>query len=180
MFGFFGGYHTKLKWIFPIMLFLLLFLDGAIYANMAGILTKNSSHTLPMFVALWLIYAITYELDEYLPIYLWTLVAGIIYDVFYFGVIGGYTVGFLILVWVCQKLRIYLSESLLSVLMITILGLTSLQLFTYLAANIAGLSIMTVPMFVLHTFTPTLALNVVMAVIMYVPCRYCLLFLKNN
>ena len=180
MFGFFGGYHTKLKWFFPLIMFFLLFLDGAIYANMAGILIKNSSHTLPMLIALWLIYIVTYQLDEYLPIYLWALLAGLIYDVFYFGVIGGYTVGLPILIWVCQKLRLYLSESLLSVLMITILGLTSLQLFTYLAANIAGLAITTVPMFVLHTFTPTLALNVVLAVIMYIPCRHLLIFLKTK
>ncbi|MCM0598831.1 rod shape-determining protein MreD [Periweissella fabalis] len=171
MFGFFNGYHTKLKWIFAVITFFLLFFDGALFANMAGFLTKGQYHIMPMLLVIWFVYAVLFELDLDLPIYAWTLLAGLIYDFFYFGVIGGFTVGLPIMVWVSKQLRFYLSDSIVSLCMIIILSITALQIFTYVAAFIAGLDVGNAANYVVHTFAPSLALNVIVAIILYLPFR---------
>lgn len=85
MFGFFNGYHAKLKWIFAIITFFLLFFDGALFANMAGILTRGQYHIMPMLLVIWFVYAVLFELDLDLPIYFWACLAGLIFDIFYLG-----------------------------------------------------------------------------------------------
>ncbi|QBO35482.1 rod shape-determining protein MreD [Periweissella cryptocerci] len=181
MFGLFGGYHTKLKWIFPLVMFFALFLDGALFSNMAGILTRGGNHILPMFLVIWLVYGVVYQLDDDgIPLYVWALVAGLIYDMFYTGIIGGFTVGLPVMIWLARELRYYLSDSVLSVLMVFILSLTVLQVFSYLAANVADLMVDTPLMYILHTFTPTLALNVVLAAVLYVPLNMLFSYLKEN
>lgn len=178
MFGFFNGYHAKLKWTFAVITFILLFLDGTLFSNMAGLLTKGQNHIMPMLLVIWFVYAVLFELDLYLPIYRWTFVAGLVYDTFYFGVIGGFTVGLPLMVWISKQLRYYLSDSIISLFMIIILSITSLQIFTYVAAMIAGLDVGSAASYVVHTFTPSLALNVLIAIILYVPMRA--LFRKLN
>lgn len=179
MFGFFNGYHTKLKWTFAIITFFLLFLDGALYANMAGLLSSGKNNILPMLLVIWFVYAVLFELDDDLPIYMWTFIAGLIYDIFYFGVVGGFTVGLPLMVWISKKLRYYLSDSVISLFMIIILSITSLQLFTYMAALIAGLDVGNAAEYIVWTFTPSLALNVVIAVVLYLPMKALFKKLKN-
>lgn len=171
MFGFLNGYHAKLKWIFAIITFFLLFFDGALFANMAGILTRGQYHIMPMLLVIWFVYAVLFELELDLPIYFWACLAGLIFDIFYFGVIGGFTVGLPIMVWVSKQLRYYLSDSVVSLFMIIILSITVLQIFTYIAALIAGLDVGNAADYVVHTFAPSLALNVVIAIILYLPIR---------
>lgn len=55
--------------------------------------------------------------------------------------------------------------------MIIILSITVLQIFTYIAALIAGLDVGNAADYVVHTFAPSLALNVVIAIILYLPIR---------
>lgn len=181
MFGLFGGYHTKLKWIFPLVMFLAVFLDGALFGNMAGLLTRGGNHILPMLLVIWLVYGVVYQLDDDgIPLYLWAIIVGLVYDMFYTGIIGGFTVGLPVMIWLAKELRYYLSDSILSVLMIFILSLTVLQVFTFLAANIADLMVGAPLGYVLHTFTPTLALNVVLAAALYFPLNRLFPYLKNN
>lgn len=179
MFGFFNGYQTKLKWTFVGITFLLLFLDGTLFANMAGVLTSGQNHIMPMLLVIWFVYAVLFELDADLPIYTWTLVAGLVYDTFYFGVIGGFTVGLPVMVWVSKQLRFYLSDSIVSLFMIIILSITCLQIFTYVAAMIAGFSVGNAADYVVHTFTPSLALNVIIAILLYLPMRAFFVKLKE-
>lgn len=179
MFVFFNGYHSKLKWTFALITFVLLFLDGALFSNMAGILTKGQSHIMPMLLVIWFVYAVLFELDEDLPIYMWTFIAGLVYDTFYFGIIGGFTVGLPLMVWISKRLRFYLSDSIVSLFMIIILSITSLQMYTYVAATIAGLDVGNVADYVVYTFTPSLALNVIIAIVLYLPMRALFLKLKE-
>ena len=114
---------TRLRVVFPVLLLFFLFVDGDLMAAMGGIFTAFPWHVLPVLTLIWLFYAIQFDAENEVPIWLYTIIIGVLFDMYYTGIFGTYTVAFLGAVGAMKQLHAYLDERLLSGMTLLLIGL---------------------------------------------------------
>jgi len=105
---------TRLRVVYPVFLFFWLFVDGSVMAGMGGMLTAFPWHILPALTLVWLFYAVQFEVDNDMPFWLYVILIGILFDMYYTGIFGTYTLAFISAVAVMKQLHKILDERLLS------------------------------------------------------------------
>lgn len=159
----------RFRVIYPIVLFLFLFIDGNLKSSLSPILTHFPFNVLPMLTLIWLFYAIQFETAMKVSYWVYVAVIGILFDIYYTGIFGTYTVAFLASTVVMFQLRSFFDERLMSGLLLFLIGSTVYLLVTYMAGfiiNIANLSFVT---FMVYEFLPTVLLNLIIAALGYYP-----------
>ena len=152
---------TRLRVVYPVLLVLLLFVDGALMAGMGGIFTAFPWHVLPVTTLIWLFYGVQFDVDMY-----------------YTGIFGTYTVAFVAATALMKQLKRVLDERLLSGATIFLIGLVVYLLITYFAGFVIGIANVSVATFLLYEVLPTVILNTIIATVGYYPVWSLFQFLR--
>ncbi|MGY3741989.1 rod shape-determining protein MreD [Leuconostoc inhae] len=169
---------TRLRVVYPVFLFFLLFVDGSVMAGMGGMLTAFPWHILPALTLVWLFYAVQFEVDNDMPFWLYVILIGILFDMYYTGIFGTYTLAFISAVAVMKQLHKILDERLLSGISIFLVGLIVYLIVTYVSGFIIGIANVSLVTFLAFEVLPTAILNIVLVTICYYPTWSLFQFLK--
>ena len=169
---------TRLRVVYPALLFFLLFVDGSLMAGMGGILTAFPWYILPTLTMVWLFYAVQFEVDKDMPFWLYVILIGILFDMYYTGIFGTYTLAFIVAVAVMKQLHKILDERLLSGISIFLIGLIVYLVVTYGAGFIIGIANVSLVTFFAFEVLPTAVLNIIVVTICYYPTWSLFQFLK--
>ncbi|CAH1856394.1 rod shape-determining protein MreD [Convivina intestini] len=159
----------RFRVIYPLVLFLLLFLDGNLMSSLGGILNHFPFHILPLLTLIWLFYAIEFEVTNRIAFWVYVVLIGLLFDIYYTGILGSYTIAFLAACVVMDRLRPYFDERLMSGLLLCLIGLIIYLLVTYAAGFIINIADVSLGRFLLYELVPTVVLNIIIAALGYYP-----------
>lgn len=154
---------------FVIGQFVAFFLDGSISQALSGTLFKYPNSMVPCLTVLWLILAAFFGNVKKLHLYTWAAVVGFIFDMYYTGLLGVYVFVFPLVVYLCQSVYQILPPNFLSGFLVYFLGITVLVSLGYVANAFIGETDEPITQFLVNTLAPTLALNLVLLAIVYLP-----------
>ncbi|RRK11136.1 rod shape-determining protein MreD [Lactiplantibacillus garii] len=163
--------YSRLKIIFPIGLFLALFLDGSLSNVFAGHLFSYPYSSALHLVLLWLIFAIFLDDRDDLAVGLWSGFVGLVFDLYYTGVVGVYVVALPLIVYLCRQIKPWLDLNFLTLLMVYIINLTIVEAFVYIWYSMSNVIDGNLADFAVYTLGPTIAVNLAIFVILYYPVR---------
>ena len=111
---------SRLKYIFPIGLFVCLFLDGALSHVWASFFFSYPYSMVSELVLLWLVLSYFFQDDIEIPLIPFAIAAGAVYDLYFSGILGLYIFLYPLIVEITKILSRYFSSSFLSMIMILI------------------------------------------------------------
>ena len=109
---------AKMRYFFPIGLFLALILDGSLSHLFSAQFFSTTISVESRLVLLWLVMTICTCGDKVKHIGLWTAVAGLFFDMFYTGIIGVYVLILPVMVIFTRWIAQYFAPSFLVTIMI--------------------------------------------------------------
>jgi len=163
--------YSRLKILFPIGLFVALFLDGSLSNVFAGKLFSYPYSSVLHLVLMWIIFAVFLDDRDDLSIGMWSFFVGLVFDWFYTGIFGVYMIGLPLIVYICRQIKPWLDQNFLTLLMVYIINLTILETFTFIWYSMSHVASSTVADFTVYTLGPTIATNLAIFVILYYPMR---------
>jgi len=159
---------SRLRVIFPVGLFLALFLDGSLSNVFAAHLFRYPYSSVLHLVLLWVIFAVYLDDRDDLSIGIW----------YYTGIIGVYAVALPLVVYLSRQIKPWLDLNFLTMLMVYIINLTIVETFVYIWYIIGKVVTGNLADFAVYTLGPTIAVNLALFVILYYPVRQ--LYLKAS
>ncbi|WP_373841869.1 rod shape-determining protein MreD [Limosilactobacillus sp.] len=160
---------SRLKYVFPIGLFVSLFLDGALSHAWAPLFFSYPYSMASELVLLWLILAYFFENGIEIPLIPFAIAAGIVADLYCSGILGLYMILFPCIVGLTKLLSKYFSSSFLSMIMIFFIDILVFETLNYWAYSLVNITTVSFWDYLLYILAPTLALNLVYFVILYWP-----------
>lgn len=160
---------SRLRFLFPIGLFVAFFLDGSFSKVFANLFFSFPYSMVSQLVLLWLVFTYFFEGDIQVPLYGFAVAVGVVTDLFYTGVFGLFIVLYPLMVWLTQMLAKVLNDNFFNTMMIFFIDVCVFQLLNYWAFLMVGIIHVHFGSFLLYTLAPTLALNLVYFVIFYWP-----------
>lgn len=166
----------KMRYIFPIGLFLAVFLDGTLTHVWSGWMVTPTTFVESRLVLLWLFMAVCFgEVDH---IIFWSILAGFIYDMYYTGIIGIFILLFPLMVYITQWIVQFFEPSFILLVLIYLIDITILLSMGYALNLLINLTDVSVVNFIGRTLGPSLAYNLAFFVALYYPLKK--LFLKYS
>ncbi|CAM3027936.1 rod shape-determining protein MreD [Lactiplantibacillus plajomi] len=163
--------YSRLKIIFPIGLFVALFLDGSLSNVFAGRLFTYPYTSVLHLVLLWLVFAVFLDDRDDLATGIWAAFVGLVFDWYYTGIIGVYLISLPLIVYLCRQVKPWLDLNFLTLLMVYIINLTIVEAFAYTWYSLCDVVNSGLADFAVYTLGPTIALNLAIFVILYYPVR---------
>lgn len=161
---------TKMRYFFPIGLFLALFLDGALSGHWANYLFTQTTFMESRLVLLWLVMAVCYSDARH--IFVWATVAGLLFDSYYTGILGLFTVMLPLIVYLTREIMKYFTPSFIVVLLIYLIDITVLTILFYWANVLIGFTSVSIADFIGQNLGPTLIYNLACYVILFMPLHW--------
>ncbi|MFD1471473.1 rod shape-determining protein MreD [Companilactobacillus mishanensis] len=152
-----------------VFVMLAFYLDGLMKWSFLNNMNKSSFTIVPQLMLMALV-LLTMRIDNRRTILIYGIVFGLIYDSYYFGIIGLYTILLpLILVGVDHYKFLFIKNTVGYELSIYFLALTAMQSGIYLLERLFRLTTSNFGDFITYVLGPTLLWNVVVFFILYVP-----------
>lgn len=163
---------TRLKFLFPFILFVLIFTDGAAYSAFSGVLNLGSFRFIPMLFLSWIAFVTMFNDDDNIYYYIWLMVAGLVFGLYNVDSSGVYIylIGFLVF-GLIVKLFSRPSSGISYNLFIFLIALL---VYLYLTYGLGVLTKLTTTNFLeqsLYIVLPTVFLNAILFVILYFPIQ---------
>ena len=92
---------------------------------------------------------------------------GLLFDIFYSGLIGISMIGFPLTVWLASKLQRYLPTSFMSSVAVWFVSMSMYLVFDYAGFGIINLTNLNIPDFIIFHMFPTLIINLMLLVLVY-------------
>lgn len=162
---------SRLKYVFPIGLFVSLFLDGALSHVWAPLFFSYPYSMASELVLLWLVLSYFFENGIEIPLIPWSIAAGVVTDLYTSGILGLCMVLFPCIVGLTQLLSKYFSSSFLSMIMIFFIDIVVFETLNYWAYSLINITTTSLGDYLIYVLAPTLALNLVYFVALYWPLR---------
>ncbi len=160
---------SRLRFLFPIGLFITFFLDGSFSKVFANQFFSYPYSMVSQLVLLWLVLAYFFEGNIKIPLYGFAIAVGVLTDLFYSGIFGLFIVLYPLIVWLTKLLATFFNENFFNTLLIFFIDVCVFQLLNYWAFLLIGVVHVNMGNFLLDTLAPTLALNLVYFVLLYWP-----------
>ena len=158
---------SKMKYLFPIGLFIALFLDGSISESFSKYMFTPSISIESRLVLLWLIMAVCYgQVDHILA---WAAAAGFFFDLYYTGILGVFTIILPLTVYLTRSAYQFFTQSFIVVLLIYLIDITIVTVLFYWVNALIGFTSVDQTTYIGRTLGPTLAYNLAMFVILFFP-----------
>lgn len=160
---------SRLRFIFPIGLFISFALDGSFSKIFGSFMFSYPYSMVSHLVVLWLVLACFFEEDVNIPLIPFSVAIGLCADIYYSGVLGLFIFLYPLIIWLTRIIKKYFSADFLSVMMIFFIDIAVFEFLNYIAYSVAGVVNAGFTTFTLYTFAPTLALNLVYCFVLYFP-----------
>lgn len=158
--------RTTLKRIAPVLLMLLLLLDA--HATKFMMAVTNNVYVANAHLALLVLLIITRVINERFML-VTALVLGVLYDLYYIGVIGIYAVIFPVLVLLFYLFQKVIQQNVLTMFFTLVISVTVFEFASLLLQSVFGLTGISSDFFVPRYLGPTLLFNIIMFVILIFP-----------
>ncbi|WP_156112353.1 rod shape-determining protein MreD [Fructilactobacillus fructivorans] len=161
---------SRLKFLFPIGLVIAFLLEGSISKLFSPVLFEKFS-MVPYLTLMWLVMATLFARHEKLHIGWWALGIGIVYDVYYVGIVGIFMFAFPLVVYINRIVFKFVRENLVTSSLIYMGDVLVVFILSYLGDRIAHIASLSGTQLLIYTLGPTLVLNLILFVILYFPIR---------
>lgn len=149
------------KYNLALVLFLALLLNGSLSLSLRSVMQLSANFLMPVGMMLIALFDDTNKNELWLA-----LGAGIISDIYFYGIVGVYTICLPGICWLLQKMARYLPEVFLVRIIVTLVGAILLNGCSWLILNLMGL--ISVPFAdLIKTMIPTIIWSLVFAIISY-------------
>lgn len=162
--------NSRMKYLFPIGLFIALFLDGSLSLAWAPWMFTDHVSIESRLVLLWLVMAVGYG-EDIKHIMLWATLAGIVFDLYYTGILGVMTVILPITVYLTRVMFQYFARSFLVVFLIYLVDILIITFLFYWSNLLSGFTSTDLVEFIVRTMGPTLLYNMVAFVLLFLPLK---------
>lgn len=163
-----------LKHVFPVGLWVTFFLDGSLSYNLMGMLYRSYS-MVPYLSLYWLVMAIFFVKGRNLHLEIWAALLGVAFDWYYIGIWGIFVFIFPLVIYLTKVLYRYFSTGFFNLLGIYMIDLTIVLLLGEFADQVVNRITRAMSYtgwnFILNSMIPTLLLNAVLFVILYLPVK---------
>lgn len=154
-------------YLIPLLMFLALLSDGIVMNLFSGQFINQNYVLTPRLLLLVLVLSTSFFPKQ--PVFLYSLLFGIIYDSYYSGIIGLYAAGLATFIYLFKKTQNHLVISPGVVVLIYGASLIYLEVFIYGMYRFIGMIDLSFMRFLSEKLGPTLLLNLVFLVIFYYP-----------
>ncbi|MDT2758759.1 rod shape-determining protein MreD [Enterococcus xiangfangensis] len=158
--------RTTLKKITPVLLFLLFLFDAHVTQLATNLM--NNTYVANAHLALLVLLIVSRVVNERFLLGT-ALVLGILYDLYYIGVVGIYAVIFPLLVMLFYLFRKTIQQNILTLFFTIIISVTLFESISLLLQTIFGLTGISSDFFVPRYLGPTLLFNILIFVILIFP-----------
>ncbi|ETA74917.1 rod shape-determining protein MreD [Ligilactobacillus equi] len=160
----------KMSYVFPLGLFLALFLDGSLSYVASDTLFNTQVEIESRFILLWLVLAICFVPDLAHP-YFWATFAGLVFDSYYTSILGIMTVILPLVVYLTKETMAFFKTSFWVVCLMYFIDVTVVSLGFYLFNNLIGFTAGSQADYILKVLWPTLTYNMVCFLFLYWPLK---------
>ncbi|MCT2911762.1 rod shape-determining protein MreD [Weissella confusa] len=160
--------HTS--WLHFVLVYIAIMLDGGIALYFAPVLFKmpmSASPYLSLIVMMMPVLTGTITQMKERSLYIAAFLGGLLFDIFYSGLIGISMIGFPLTVWLASKLQRYLPTSFMSSVAVWFVSMSMYLVFDYAGFGIINLTNLNIPDFIIFHMFPTLIINLMLLVLVY-------------
>ena len=160
--------HTS--WLHFVLVYVAIMLDGGIALYFAPVLFKmpmSASPYLSLIVMMMPVLTGTVTQMKERSLYIAAFLGGLLFDIFYSGLIGISMIGFPLTVWLASKLQRYLPTSFMSSVAVWFVSMSMYLVFDYAGFGIINLTNLNIPDFIIFHMFPTLIINLMLLVLVY-------------
>lgn len=160
--------HTS--WLHFVLVYIAIMLDGGIALYFAPVLFKmpmSASPYLSLIVMMMPVLTGTVTQMKERSLYIAAFLGGLLFDIFYSGLIGISMIGFPLTVWLASKLQRYLPTSFMSSVAVWFVSMSMYLVFDYAGFDIINLTNLNIPDFIIFHMFPTLIINLMLLVLVY-------------
>lgn len=160
--------HTS--WLHFVLVYIAIMLDGGIALYFAPVLFKmpmSASPYLSLIVMMMPVLTGTVTQMKERSLYIAAFLGGLLFDIFYSGLIGISMIGFPLTVWLASKLQRYLPTSFMSSVAVWFVSTSMYLVFDYAGFGIINLTNLNIPDFIIFHMFPTLIINLMLLVLVY-------------
>lgn len=160
--------HTS--WLHFVLVYIAIMLDGGIALYFAPVLFKMPMSAIPylsLIVMMMPILTGTVTQMKERSLYIAAFLGGLLFDIFYSGLIGISMIGFPLTVWLASKLQRYLPTSFMSSVAVWFVSMSMYLVFDYAGFGIINLTNLNIPDFIIFHMFPTLIINLMLLVLVY-------------
>ena len=160
--------HTS--WLHFVLVYIAIMLDGGIALYFAPVLFKmpmSASPYLSLIVMMMPVLTGTVTQMKERSLYIAAFLGGLLFDIFYSGLIGISMIGFPLTVWLASKLQRYLPTSFMSSVAVWFVSMSMYLVFDFAGFGIINLTNLNIPDFIIFHMFPTLIINLMLLVLVY-------------
>lgn len=160
---------SRMRYFFPLGLFIALFLDGALSQVFAGAMFTPTLAIESRLVLLWIVMAVCFGKIDH--IILWTVFAGLVFDLYYTGIIGAFVVIMPLIVYLTKLMYRFFTPSFIVVLLIYLIDITVATVVFYWINLLIGFTNVSMAGFIGLSLGSTLVYNLAVFVLLYFPLQ---------
>lgn len=152
----------------PIILFLLLVLEGVSLDLLPTFLLNSHTLIIPHWVFVLLLFITVFYDDEdtYYAVF-YCIIFGLLIDVVYTGVLGIYMFSYAFVIYIIQEVKRLIHENFYAVLFLGGIGILGVDLSIYMIYKMVGLTDMLWNDYLLFRLLPTMLANLIFLIILY-------------
>lgn len=158
----------RMKYIFPIGLFLAVLLDGNLSWIAAPIFFTTASSVMSLLTCLWLVMAVCFA-ERIERLYLWTILAGVLWDLYYTGVVGVMALILPLMVYLTRIAYEFFAPSFIVVLLIFLIDIALVTALFFMYNRMIGFTNAAFSTYVVKNLAPSLAFNLAVFIVGYFP-----------
>lgn len=162
--------YIPTKWLHFFVVFVAMLLDGSIALNAAPVLYHQPMFASPFLTLIVLLIPIIGGMQNQFSLrvlYGTAAGAGLLFDLFYNGIVGIAMIGFPLAVWIALVVKKYFETNFGSAVLTWFISLSFYLVFDYLAFGIINLANANITDFILFHLFPTLLVNLLMLLVVY-------------
>lgn len=149
------------KWLMIVWAMLCLFLDGSITLAGQAMFFSNLNHIVSQLILLAVV-MITYEVPQQKYLIWWFLALGLLYDLYFVGMVGLYTIALPAIYTLAVFFRHNFEPIWYNKLSVFILSVTFTQIYVYVMSVFFRLTSVSLGTFFIDALAPTIILNLVL------------------
>lgn len=154
-------------YLIPIFLFIGLVADGSVMNIFSLSLLDQSVVLVPrIFLLLFVVFTLFFPKQ---PLFLYSLLFGVMYDSYYTGILGIYVTAIASCIYLLKRSQKFISTAPIMVFVIYILSICYVEIFVFSIYTLLGLANMPFAQFLSTRLGPTVLLNLFILILFYYP-----------
>ncbi|MFT9266138.1 rod shape-determining protein MreD [Oenococcus sp.] len=155
--------------VYPVILIVLIFVDGSLMAAFSGLLSFANWTILPNLTFIGIFYTIHFRSDRHFHFWWWLVLLGLLFDLYYTQSIGSYLTAYLLSAYTVFLLDPHIPYRILSSFWTVATGLLVFYSLIYITGILTGEVNISLVNYLIFTVFPTIFINSLIEMIFYRP-----------